>query len=693
MPTLGSLLTARHAPYIHRDLSWLQFNERVLAEARQNMNPLLERTKFLAISASNLDEFFMIRVASLGRSIHAQGRHGRITAEGKRLLRIRSSILEAVTKFGAKQAEALDLLVPELAATGIHVLRHLKPDDAFYALAKQVFEAEIFPRLEAADHFKFSKISSLENLQSAVIFREKAWFRIPKNIPGIFVASTESKAEACVFFLDDLLLTFLGAAFSLEGPCGILRMTRDADITVDLEIEDPESIPDAIRTGIGVREKGRPIRVQYLGDFPAQFLDSLAASLRIRPDQIFLAPYTLHLQSLGSIANQLPENTLLKPGVKHPSLRSMIPTPFRSLGQHCFDSLKERDCLLHHPYDSFDAYVTWIRAACADPSVTSIEQTVYRTDTISPVIDALKEASARKRIRVVIELRARFDELNNLRLADELRKAGVEVGFGFGRLKLHAKVALVTRKENGVDRLYTHLSTGNYNASTARQYTDLAIITANEEVGQDARLFFDAVWKGEVPSHFRWLVTAPTKLHRRLLSHIAAETAAALRGQRARIVAKVNALVDQKVIESLYQASQAGVQIDLIVRGACSLIPGVKGLSENIRVISVVDRFLEHSRIYYFEHSKAMYLSSADWMPRNFFSRLEIAFPVLDEKVYRYIEQVILPAYLSDTVKAKELTPQGTWKKRSARPGQTAVRSQFLLEELAVREYKGTPLG
>ena len=256
-------------------------------------------------------------------------------------------------------------------------------------------------------------------------------------------------------------------------------------------------------------------------------------------------------------------------------------------------------------------------------------------------------------------------------------------------LKLHAKIALVTRNEPEGKRLYTHLSTGNYNALTARQYTDLALLTGSPEMGLDARTFFDAVWNGQVPTSFRQLVSAPAKLHRRLLNLIQAETEAAQQGKKARIVAKVNALVDTVVIEHLYRASQAGVQVELIVRGACSLIPGVKGLSENIRVISIVDRFLEHSRIYYFENSKILYLSSADWMPRNFFSRLELAFPVTDPKLYRYLVEVVIPTYLSDSVKARELTPQGTWRKRYSRSG---VRSQFLFEQLAVKNYAGTPL-
>jgi polyphosphate kinase len=427
--------------------------------------------------------------------------------------------------------------------------------------------------------------------------------------------------------------------------------------------------------------------------------------LKLVQGQVAPAPYTLCLHALWTVLSQTPAEVSKSPKLTYSPLVPVVPRPLRR-PEAIFEKLKKQDFLLHHPYDSFDGYVAWIKAACIDPQVEQIEQTIYRMDTLSPMIGFLKSAAAHKKIRVIIELRARFDELNNLILAEELRKAGVEVAFGFGKLKLHAKITLVTRREPEGLKLYTHLSTGNYNALTARQYTDLAILTANEQIGADARHFFDRVWEGEVPTSFQQLVSAPAKLHRRLLSLIQSETESAQKGKRARIVAKVNALVDSAVVEQLYKASQAGVQVDLIVRGACSLIPGVKGLSENIRVISVVDRFLEHSRIYYFESSKVLYLSSADWMPRNFFSRLEIAFPVLDPHVYSYIENVVIPAYLSDTAKARELTPQGTWRQRSfdARQGEEIakqvqgmtqkgpIRSQFFFEELARREYSGTPL-
>ncbi len=707
LPTLPSLLAQSKTPLIHRDLSWLQFNERVLAETNQSSNPLLERVKFLAISASNLDEFFMIRVASLGRSIQNAERSD--PGSARWLMRVRSNVLETVAKFGARQSEALDLLAGELDAVGVRIVRQPDPQSRAFELGKRLFEEHVLTKLTPPEGFGISKLGLLENQQIAALFKSGIWFRIPKSLPVVLPVVEDNRQEVHFFFLDDLIASHLGPSFRLEGQPGLLRVTRDGDFTVDLEEEDTESIPDVVRTGLGSREKGRPVRLQYSGEIREEFLRQAVNGLKLLPEQILPAPSTLCLHGLWAVVNQTPEEITTRASLKYSALAVKVPVRLRD-SSLLFEEIKKQDLLMHHPYDSFDGFVNWVQAACADPNVTSIEQTVYRMDTLSPVIEALKRVARQKRVRVIIELRARFDELNNLSLAEDLRKAGVEVAFGFGSLKLHAKIALVTRDEGGSPKLYTHLSTGNYNALTSRQYTDLAILTANPEIGSDARLFFDAVWKGQVPTSFKQLVSAPAKLHRLLLNHIQAETQAAREGKKARIVAKVNALVDGVVIDHLYQASQAGVNVDLIVRGACSLIPGVKGLSENICVISVVDRFLEHSRIYYFGSLGKLYLSSADWMPRNFFSRLEIAFPVLDPLLYQYIEQIVIPAYLSDTDKARELTPQGTWKKRTAVAGRAvlpeaskavfqtifgkkAVRSQKLFEELALREYLGTSLG
>lgn len=694
LPTLPSLLSAPQKPLIHRDLSWLQFNERVLDEARAtSQNPLLERAKYLAITASNLDEFFMIRLASLAKSIRKHSRYKAVNySQTKRLEAIRDSILEQVVKFGSKQNEVLELLCAELAQSGIDIITEALQNPESEGLGKKVFEEFIFPKLSPPETFRKPSLSELNNLQLGVIFSGGLWFRIPRNLPPVLKCEVPDQKKVYFFFLDDLLRSFLGETFGMSGKPAIVRLTRDADFTADLAEEDPASIPDLVRTSLGTRERGAPVRLQYAGNLPDRFLESAAKELKLPTGQIMPAPTTFCLHGLWTVFKEAPEPLADQKGLRYPSLQTRYPEAFEEKSVNIFEKLKSRDFLLHHPYDSFGAFIKLIDAASKDPSVQMIEQTVYRVDAKSPLITILKEAASCKKVRVIIELRARFDEFNNLRMADELRKAGAEVFFGFGSLKLHAKLALITRREAGGLRLYTHLSTGNYNSATARIYTDLAILTANQEIGRDAKRFFDAVTRGEVPQGFKHLVTAPTKLHRRLLGHIQAETQAAQQGKKTRIVAKVNALVDEPVVEALYAASQAGVQVQLIVRGACSLIPGVKGLSENIKVISVVDRFLEHSRIYYFESQKAMYLSSADWMPRNFFSRLEIAFPVLDQRIYQYIQDVLIPTYLADNAKARELTHQGTWKKRMVKSGSALVRSQFVFERLAVDAYHGTPL-
>lgn len=725
LPTPPSLLAAPGEPFLHRDLSWLQFNERVLAEAREHTNPLLERLKFLSITASNLDEFFMIRFASLGRTVRLLTRQDPAVAESH--ARVRDDILERVGSFATRQAETLDLLSTELEYEGISIQRNTKPGDEAFEAGKEIFATQILPSLTPPEPWNRTSLESIENLGLRAFFPSDLWFRVPKGIPGAYVSRPAADGKLFVFLLDDLLLTHLGDAFRLVGTPGILRVTRDGDFTVDLEEEDPESIPELIRTGIGSRDKGRVVRIQHVGELPEDLFRKALLAYRMLQPQFFQAPGTLHLQSLWSIVSQIPEPIRTRPTLTYPMLVGAVTTSFQKEAlekEDLFEKVRRHDYLFHHPYDSFDAFVHWIENACKDPDVIRIEQTVYRMDAFSPVIDALKAAATKKKIQVIIELRARFDELNNLRLADDLRRAGVEVAFGFGSLKLHAKIALVTRKEktpDGTEKLvhYTHLSTGNYNATTARQYEDLAILTAHPEFGEDARLFFDAIWNRQVPdataaaalgapapaptieaitapsplkepfkvpSRFKQLVPAPTRLYNKLVKLIQEETEAAKKGSKARIFAKVNALVDHRLIEHLYVAAQAGVKIDLVVRGACSLIPGVQGLSTNIRVLSIVDRFLEHSRIYYFGSSGALYLSSADWMQRNLLSRLELAFPVLDPTLHRTFTEILIPCMLEDTVRARELTAQGAWKKKQARPHKLAggkpMRCQFFFSEV-----------
>ena len=418
-------------------MSWLHFNERVLAEAQTQVNPLLERVKFLAISASNLDEFFMIRLASMGRSIQSVSKTDPSTAE--RLERIRTAILETVANFGNKQTEALDILTTELESKNIFIVRNAREGEPGFIRGKQVFDEMILPKLQPPEGFAPSKIGLLDNLQLGAIFKSEIWFRLPKTLPSVLMSKgeTDEKGEPTgsrvyFFFLDDLLATHLGNAFRLPGAPGFVRLTRDGDFTLDLEEEDTESIPDVVRSGVGTREKGRPVRLQYSPEVSGEVLALASQSLKLVSGQILPSPSTLFLHGMWAMVNQTPDSITQAGNLRYPPLDSRVPLKLQNPSR-IFEELKLADVLLHHPYDSFDGYVRWIQAACADPAVEMIEQTIYRMDALSPAIDAIKESASRKKIKVIIELRARFDEMNNLMLAEDLRKAGVEVAFGFGK--------------------------------------------------------------------------------------------------------------------------------------------------------------------------------------------------------------------------------------------------------------------
>jgi polyphosphate kinase len=703
LPTLPSLLAKPSVPFIQRDLSWLQFNERVLGESRDTKNPLLERGKFLGISSTNLDEFFMIRFSSHLRSISTLRKTSPVLAE--RRIQIRDSILETVAEFTGKQADTLEILASELEAVGISLVRRATSGERAFEVGRGIFQERIAPYLETPRQFQYSGLRDLKNLQSGLFLKKRRfWMPIPKNLPAMILAEKE-KGGVYAFFLDDLILTHYP-----EETLGMVRLTRDADFSVELDDDENQAeMPEIVRTGLRRRDRGRPVRLQYLGGFSDRFFSSALKRLRLSTGQLMAAPGSFYFSGFWTLFSDVPASLVEKrPGLKHTRFTPRVPLAFKRGARKgkILDCIEQRDLLLHTPYDSFEAFVEFMEEAADDPEVISIEQTIYRVNTDSRVVAALKRAAKKKTVKVMIELRARFDELNNLRLSEELKSAGCEVAFGFGKLKLHAKMVLVTRKDkDGKLTRFVHLSTGNYNEATAGVYTDLAVLTARKDIGKDARKFFDSIYEEKIPKGFTTLLSAPNQLHRRLIDLIKKEAVASLAGERARIVVKVNALVDEEVVQELYQASQAGVKIDLIIRGACSLVPGIQGLSENIRVVSVVDRFLEHSRIYYFGHAKKLYLSSADWMPRNFFSRLELAFPLSDERLIRYIEDFFIPIYLMDTEKSRELTPLGTWRKRTLQSVKreipdhlkgllkhTTPRSQFLFEHLAAENYKGTPL-
>jgi polyphosphate kinase len=680
------MLSITSKNYVNRDFSWLQFNQRVLAEANDPTNPIFERLRFLAITASNLDEFFMIRFASLNKEIHSAKANTR-SEEAQKLGSLKTELLRRVNELQTAQAHSLIFLSNELKKSGIVLPTELNFKGRVLEASRLAFDQLVLPTLRQIESQKSTTLRQIKGLQLGLVLSNKRWVQVPELISG--VTRFEYENRIYLFFLDHLLVQHLPSSPEGQSPLGVIRLTRDCDLPLEFGEGDSEAIPEAILAEVASRDRGRPQRLQYLGTPQKEWLTQTASILKLSESQIFGAPRTLCLHSLLSAVSELKQAIPGPSRFFYPEFRSVIPKPFRE-PREIFETLKFRDLLLHHPYDSFDCFVSWIEHACKDPLVESIDLTIYRVDPTSPLIATLKQAK-NKRIRVIIELRARFDEMNNLRLAKELRESGVQVAFGFGKLKLHAKVALVTRQEGNELRRYTHLSTGNYNARTARQYTDLAILTANASVGTDAAQVFDSVIAGKIPEKLATLVSAPTKLHQKIAELIEEEIRASQQGLPARIFVKVNSLVDESTIRSLYRASIAGVKVDLVVRGACSLVPGIKGLSDNIRVISIVDRFLEHSRIFQFSSSRTIYLSSADWMPRNFFTRLELAFPVIDPRIYEFFENNLIPAYLKDTSKASELGPKKVWKRRKPKTGH-GFRSQNHFMELAINEYVGTSI-
>lgn len=645
--------------FFDRDLSWLSFNKRVLDEARDISTPLLERLKFLGIAASNLDEFFMVRFPS--------------SVEGEQ-------ILEKAYQSFIQQSKLLESLSIKLRRNEIDIVTRLSKRPEYLTIARDIFIDLILVELGSPRTFSHETLSDIRNLQLAVLFEDRSMYLVPRTLPLIYWKEL-SRGKIVAFFLDDLISVFLSECYGIDSEPLIFRLTRDADIQV--EFEDHESIPDSIRKQVRAREKRKVLRLQWRKVNNAPAVETITKFYHLKDTQVFHTSTTLLTKAVLTLVTSLEDQFKSRPRLFFPKFTPCIPKPFNISGR-IFNELETRDYFFHQPYDSFDGYINFIREAVAEPNVKSIEQTIYRIDALSEVTTLLaRGVRLGKIIKVYIEPRARFDEINNIKLAESFKKLGVKVIFARGDLKVHAKLALVTTHDG---KTYSHLSTGNYNAKTARQYTDMAIFTANQEVGADLRAFFDSIPTLNNPAKMKHLLVAPSELHTTILNLIKKEKAAKKNGY---IFVKVNALVDKKVIKALYAASEAGVKIDLMVRGACALVPGVKGQSENINVFSVVDRFLEHSRIYYFKTSDKIFLSSADWMPRNFFARLEVAFPVLDPRIKQFLEEVVIPTYLNDKVKSRVLKSDGTWIKRR---GNSSTRSQLVFTKLAKNEYRKTSL-
>jgi polyphosphate kinase len=691
--------------FINRELSWLEFNARVLEEAEDETNPLLERVKFLAIFSSNLDEFFMVRVAGLWEQAFGDGAPQDYAPDGLRAIEQLQRIARRTQELVAAQYRCWnDTVMPALAEAGIRLLRPDELNNEQRTTVDRFFIERAFPILTpmAVDPSHPSPHYHNRGLYLAAMLERQhglgprrlfAVVQVPQVLPRVVPLHTGSGQEQHFILLEELVrarLPELFGGFEVLSSAAF-RITRDSDI--ELLEQESDDMLQLIEDRLKTRARGESVRLEVAADGNEELIRQIIESEAIReappdmPDgytEVYRIAGPLDLTSMMELTKV--------PGRDHLRDRPFTPRAPRGLpswrGEDLYQTIAQRDILLHHPFDSFGPVVEFVSRAAADPQVLAIKQTLYRTSGDSPITRALIQAAENgKHVTALVELKARFDEAANVGWARKLERAGVHVVFGFMELKTHCKLSMVVRQEGGLLKRYVHLGTGNYNPHTALQYTDLGLFTADEDMAADVSALFNLLTGYSQGHEWRKLIVAPEDLHRRTIELIEEQAQRARDGKPARVFAKLNALVDHRVIEALYAASGAGVPIDLVIRGICGLRPGLPGISETIRVRSVVDRFLEHSRIYVFnpDEEAQVYLASADWMPRNFFRRVEVMFPVEAPNLKRQILQEIVPVYLHDNVKARELTADGTYRRVPRRPGEPLIRSQeWLLNPPAV---------
>jgi polyphosphate kinase len=690
--TLPPTLFLQRQLIFNRELSWLEFNRRVLEEALDQSQPLLERLKFLSIFSTNLDEFFMIRVSGLKQQLDAEVTE--LSPDGLTPAIQLKGISERLRPMIAEQMRCLNqVIIPELASRGIVYTPYRALSDRERRALNGYFQENVFPVLtpQAVDpSHPFPYISNLslnlgvmieptieqdsERLMPGVIGPRFARVKVPPIVPRL-VPIGDSLSEFTL--LEELIAANTDILFPGMrcGECHPFRVTRDADI--DIREDEANDLLQMVEMGIRKRRFGQGVRLEVSSTMPGEMVRSLASSLGLNADDVYTAEGPLNVPDLFALYQ------MDRPELKDRPLTASVPVAFRT-GESMFDVIKKHDVLVHHPYNSFASVVDFIGQAASDPAVLAIKMTLYRTGQRSPVVQSLMEASeAGKQVAVLVELKARFDEENNIGWARRLERAGVHVVYGLLGLKTHCKVALVVRREAGSLRRYIHIATGNYNPTTARVYTDIGLFTSNDQIGADATELFNYLTGLSRQSEYRRLLVAPVNLRDRLVSLIAREVANKKAGNPARIIAKVNSLTDTKMIRALYEASQAGVRIDLIVRGMCTVRPGAPGLSENINVISIVGRFLEHSRIYYFENAgnDEIYIGSADLMLRNLDRRVEVLVPINDPRLKRHLKDEVLEICLRDNVKSRKLLETGTYLRVEPGPGEERIDSQVWLTE------------
>ena len=691
------------ALFIDRELSWLAFNRRVLEEAEDPRHPLLERLKFVAIFSANLDEFFMVRVAGIKEQL--QEGVSRSAPSGltprEQLQAIRDALIPMVA---IRQQLLHDELLPALRQAGVAVLRYDELTDRQRAALDTYYAREVFPVLTplAVDpSHPFPFISNL-SLNLAVLIDDHqagerfARVKVPEVLPRLVPLPPEACAEqdgqsqpSCFVWLEGVIAANLHTLFPGKAirEIAAFRITRDAD----LEVQEEEAA-DLLRTmeaSIRQRRFGAVVRLSIHAQASAHIRELLMRELEVEQDDVYAMDGALGLGGLMALYD------LDRPDLKDPRLTPAHPAALAQ-APDLFAAIRRQDVLLHHPFDSFAPVVDLVRAAADDPQVLAIKQTLYRVGRNSPIVQALIDARERgKQVAVLVELKARFDEENNIEWARAMERAGVHVAYGLLGLKTHAKLLLVVRKEEDGLRRYVHLGTGNYNASTARIYTDLGLLTCDEAIGADVSELFNVLTGYSDQTDYRRLLVAPSGLRKALTEKIEREIAQHQRHGNGRVILKCNALIDERITMALYRAAQAGVQIDLIIRGICSLRPGIAGLSETARVRSVVGRFLEHSRIYYFHNNgtEEIYVGSADLMERNLDRRVETLFPIGDPRLRRYLRDTVLEAYLRDTAQARELQLDGVYVRPAPDTAPPQDAQRWLLEHAGEEELRASEFG
>ena len=663
--------------YINRELSVLEFQRRVLEEAQDDRNPLLERLKFLAIFGSNMDEFFMVRVSGIRRQVEA------------RIMEVSPDGLTPPEVLAATRKLALELygnalqcfkkkILPRLDKAGIHLLDYHKLSKVQLEKVDDYFKEVIYPVLTplALDPgHPFPHISNL-SLNLAIVIRDKkgnekfARLKVPNTLPRIVPIKRSSggvRKDGTIpyhhyfVWLEQIISANLASLFpGLEVVAAYpFRIIRDADLEIQ-EIEAGDLL-ETMQQSVRKRKFGSVVQVEIYDDMPSHIRELLIENLEIKRNDVYVSPAPLGLSSLWQLYNDVERHDL-----KFPAYLPVVPKVFENANMvgDIFDAIRQGNILLHQPYDSFNPVIDFLRAAARDPHVLAIKQTVYRVGQNAPVVEALLEASeSGKQVAVLVELKARFDEESNIGWAQMLEQVGVHVVYGLMGLKTHCKITMVVRKEGDGIRRYLHLATGNYNDVTSRIYEDLGVFTCDEAIGSDVTDLFNYLTGYSTKQDYKKLLVAPVNLRKGLEKLIRREIEHARGGRKAHLIFKVNAIVDPHIIELLYQASREGVKVDLLVRGMCCLKPGIKGVSDNIKVSSVVGRYLEHSRVYYFcnDGREEIYMGSADLMRRNLDHRVEVVFPVESPEHIHYLRYQMLETYLKDNVRTRAMQKDGTY--------------------------------